>query len=158
MRYSRGFTLVELMIVVAIIALIAAVGYPSYRDHIARGQRSEGQQFLSDFAQRQEQFLLDQRQYATTLQTLRLSVPAGIKYVVPAQGDTLSGVDNTATPPSFTMCIAPASGSNLARRNDGRICINSTGQRWRETTSGDQAFGSGDCAWENRSCSISGEG
>jgi type IV pilus assembly protein PilE len=158
MRYSRGFTLIELMIVLAVIALIMAVAYPSYRDHVARGQRSQGQQFLSDFAQRQEQFLLDRRQYATTLGTLGLSVPEGIKYSVPAAGTTLGGVDNTTTPPSYVICISPVAGSNLAQRSDGRLCINNTGQRWREVTGGDGAFGAGDCAWENRSCTLSGEG
>jgi len=154
MRNCRGFTLIEVMIVVAIIALLAAVGYPSYREHIARGQRSEGQQFLSDIAQRQEQILLDQRQYASTLAALGMTAPNGIKYAAPAF--TVS----SGPPPTFTVCMVPATGSYLATRKDGRICINNTGQRWREGTGGtDGAFDAGtDCAWENRSCTVPGEG
>jgi len=51
---EHGFTLIELMITVAVVAILAVVAYPSYKDHIARGQRSQGQQLLSDIAQRQE--------------------------------------------------------------------------------------------------------
>ncbi|MGH8639560.1 MAG: type IV pilin protein [Burkholderiales bacterium] len=149
MRRERGFTLIELMIVVAIVAILAVVGYPSYRDHIARGQRSQGQQMLSDVAQRQEQFLLDARRYATTMAELRVSAPEGIKYDAPNPWT----VDNTATPPSYVVCMSPSTGSNLAARGDGRLCINNLGQRWREAVAGDAAFdSSADCAWDNASC------
>jgi type IV pilus assembly protein PilE len=158
MRYCRGFTLIELMIVVVVIALLAAIGYPSFRDHIARGQRSQGQQFLSDFAQRQEQFLLDRRQYATSLQTLRIDVPTGAKYTLPALADVLPGVDNTTNPPSFFFCLTPTAGTYLAARNDGRICINNRNDRWREGDNNDTFDNGTDCAWENRSCKLSGEG
>ena len=155
MRYLRtnGFTLIELMIVVAVVALLAAIGYPSYRDHVARGQRSQGQQFLSDIAQRQEQYLLDRRQYATALGTgaggLGLTAPDGIKY----DAANFGGVNNGTTPPSFVICMNPAAGSNVAARNDGRLCINNVGQRWREALPGNGVFDTGtDCPWESRSC------
>lgn len=158
MRTSRGFTLIELMIVVAVIALLAAVGYPSYRSHIAKSQRSQGQQLLSDIAQRQEQYLLDRRQYATAFGAgaggLGLTSPDGFKYDAPS----FAGVDNTTTPPSYTICMSPTAGSALAARNDGRLCINNQGQQWREAVGGNGVFDSGtDCAWSNTSCKLSGE-
>jgi type IV pilus assembly protein PilE len=152
MRSSRGFTLIEVMIVVVVIALLAAIGYPSYRDHIARGQRSQGQQFLSDIAQRQEQVLLDQRQYAATPAAVGVPVPEGLKY--DTSGDYIA--ENAGPPPTFTACLAPATGSYLAARGDGRICINSAGRRWRESD-GNGAFDATDCDWSNRSCKVSGE-
>lgn len=158
MFQQRGFTLIELMIVVAVVALLAAVGYPSYRDHVARGQRSQGQQLLSDVAQRQEQYLLDRRQYATVFGAgaggLNLTMPTGIKYDPPP----FTGVDNATTPPSFSICMNPTAGSNIAARNDGRLCINNLGQRWREPLPGNGAFDAGECTWEDRSCRIAGEG
>lgn len=151
MRGERGFTLIELMIVVVVVAILAAVGYPSYRDHVARSQRSQGQQVLSDIAQRQEQFLLDRRQYATAFGSgaggLNLTMPEGIKYQAP----DFSGVNNATTPPTYTICMAPAAGSTLAARGDGRLCINSQGQRWRETD-GNGTFDGGDCAWTDSNC------
>jgi len=66
MRRMSGFTLIELMITVAIIAILTAIAYPSYVDHVRRATRSQGQQYLMDLAQRQEQVFLDQRAYAAT--------------------------------------------------------------------------------------------
>jgi type IV pilus assembly protein PilE len=158
MRAYRGFTLIELMIVVAVIALIAAVGYPSYRDHVAKSQRSQGQQLLSDVAQRQEQYLLDRRQYATVFGAaangLGLSLPAGAKYDAP----DFTGVNNGVTPPAYTICMTPSTGSTLAARNDGRLCINNQGQQWREALPGNGAFDAGtDCPWTDSACRLSGE-
>jgi type IV pilus assembly protein PilE len=144
MRSERGFTLIELMIVVAIVAILAAVGYPSYRDHVARGQRSQGQQVLSDLAQRQEQFLLDARRYATWAE-LAVGLPEGFRYQTPV-------VTTAATPPTFLICATPSTGSTLAARNDGTLCINSQGQRWRQTDGNGQFDPAVDCAWDNTSC------
>jgi type IV pilus assembly protein PilE len=151
MRREQGFTLIELMIVVAVVAILAVVAYPSYQDHIARGQRSQGQQLLSDIVQRQEQFLLDARRYATAFGSggLGMQMPEGIKYDTP----DFSAVDNAATPPTYTICMTPTAGTNLATRGDGRLCVNEQGQRWRETD-GNGAFDvAADCAWDNTSCS-----
>jgi len=56
----RGFTLVEAMIVVAIIAILAAVAYPSYLEHVARGKRADAKASLLEMAQWME------RQYTVT--------------------------------------------------------------------------------------------
>ena len=65
MRRNSGMTLIELMMVLAVMAVLIAVALPSYQRYQVRGIRSQGQQFLMDIAQAQEQFFLDQRQYAT---------------------------------------------------------------------------------------------
>ncbi len=151
MPHVRGFTLIELMIVIAVIAVLAAVGYPSYRDHIAKGQRSQGQQLLSEIATRQEQFLLDRRQYATAFGAgaggLGLTMPNGIKYDNPV-------FTPVAGPPlGFVVCMEPSAGSNLAARGDGALCINNLGVRWRQPAGGDTTYNSGsECLWEDRSC------
>jgi len=59
----QGFTLIELMIVVAIVAVLAAIALPNYSDYVRRGKIIEATTALSDFRQRYEQFFLDTRSY-----------------------------------------------------------------------------------------------
>jgi type IV pilus assembly protein PilE len=63
-RSARGFTLIELMIVVAIVAILSAIAYPAYTSHIRKGRRAEVQAMLMDMAQREIQYFTDTRTYA----------------------------------------------------------------------------------------------
>ena len=65
-RAIRGFTLIEVLITVAIVAILAAVALPSYRDYIRRGQVSEAFNFLSDYRVKLEQYFQDNKNYGTT--------------------------------------------------------------------------------------------
>lgn len=64
MRHSRGFTLVELMVVVAIIAILSAIAIPQYTNYVTRGKLSEASSTLMNMRIRLEQFYLDNRTYA----------------------------------------------------------------------------------------------
>jgi type IV pilus assembly protein PilE len=112
-RRQSGFTLVELMIVVAIITILAAVGYPSYTQYVMRSHRQAAKNAAFQIADRQEQFFLDNRAYAPNLSTLGYAADViGVKRdgQFTAAGDadrtyllTLGGV----TPTTFTIGAAP---------------------------------------------------
>lgn len=63
MSKQNGFTLIEVMIVVAIVAILASVAIPAYSDYIQRAKIAEATQTLSDMRTRMEQFFLDNRSY-----------------------------------------------------------------------------------------------
>ena len=115
MRRMSGFTLIELMIVLAVIGILTAVALPSYRSYIARGIRSQGQQVLIDLSQRQEQYFLDQRSYATGVGV----GPGLINLIIPdkvTQNYDLSVL--LPNPQSYTLSLAPKRG-NTVFPNDG---------------------------------------
>jgi type IV pilus assembly protein PilE len=63
MKQQRGFTIIELMIAVAIIAILAAIALPAYNDYVQRAKITEAFTALSDFRVRMEQFYQDNRRY-----------------------------------------------------------------------------------------------
>ncbi len=65
-----GFTLMELMITVAVVGILASIAYPSYSSFITKSNRSEGQGELLRFANLQEQYFVDYRTYAADLEKL----------------------------------------------------------------------------------------
>ncbi|MDO8413789.1 MAG: type IV pilin protein [Gallionellaceae bacterium] len=120
-RIQLGFTLVELMVVVAIIGILAAIAYPSYTSHLVKGRRASAQAHLMDIAQRQQQYLLDARSYATSLTALNMTTPSDVSAFYNAI--TVSAV--AGPPAGFTATAAPKAGT--AQANDVTLSINQAG-------------------------------
>jgi type IV pilus assembly protein PilE len=64
MKFNRGFTLIELMIVVAIVAILSAVALPAYNDYIIRSKIPDATSFLATKRVQMEQYFMDNRSYA----------------------------------------------------------------------------------------------
>lgn len=64
---TPGFTLIELMITIAILGIIASIALPSYSKYVKRGNRSEGRSMLVDAAAKQERFYSDNNQFTATI-------------------------------------------------------------------------------------------
>lgn len=78
---ARGFTLIELVIVVLIVAILAAVAIPSYRRYIVRSHRVDAQSALIDLAARQERYFYSNNAYADALTSLNATKDmAGDRY------------------------------------------------------------------------------
>jgi prepilin-type N-terminal cleavage/methylation domain-containing protein len=63
MQQARGFTLLELMVVMVVLAILAGIALPSYTDYVVRGRLTEGYGNLADLRIRMEQFYMDNRRY-----------------------------------------------------------------------------------------------
>ena len=122
MRSTRGFTLTEVVIVMAIVAVLAAIAIPSYQQHVVRTNRAATQQFLMHLANRQEQFFLDNRGYAASLAALNVTVPDEVNDYYAVTVATVAG-----PPPGFTLTGAPRDGT--AQAGDGSLTLAADGSR-----------------------------
>lgn len=129
-RPQRGFTLIELMITVAVIGILAAVAYPSYTQYIVRANRSAAQSFISGLANKQAQYLLDARQYATTMTLLGYPDAASIPTEVSKNyAITIDPIDNSATPPTYTIKATPTATQLTRDAACGTLTINQAGTK-----------------------------
>jgi len=77
MRQARGFTLIELMIVVAVVAVLAAIAVPNYTDYITRSKFAEATSTLGNLRIKLEQYYQDNRRYSTTTGGGTCGLPGG---------------------------------------------------------------------------------
>lgn len=117
-RSALGFTLIEVLITMAIVAILSAIAIPSYGAYTRKAHRADAQQFMMDMALRQGEIMLDSRSYATKAEmALLMPVPANI-----ARFYTVTSEPTTA--PTGFLIKAVAVGNQT---KDGDLTLSNTG-------------------------------
>jgi type IV pilus assembly protein PilE len=125
----NGFTLLELVITVAVVAVLAAIALPSYTQYVIRANRAQAKQFLQDIANREEQYLLDQRSYTATIGSGGLGMTAPQEtsglytFAAAAAGNDCLG--GALPAPGYTL-TATATGGQVS---DGDLCLDSVNHK-----------------------------
>ena len=119
---ERGFTLIELMIVVAVVGILAAVAYPSYTQYVIRSHRASAQTQMLNIANRQQQFFIANRTYATKAQiesngfSLETDLANRYDYSITLGTDSV---------PSYTIQFTAKS----SQLSDGNLTLDSAGTK-----------------------------
>jgi len=112
-RREHGFSLMELMITVAIVAILARIAYPSYQQYVLKSHRADAKTALLDLATRQERFFTLQNNYTTVPASLgygAASFPFAIQSGTQSYYQlsvTVTGTPGTASAPAYTATAAP---------------------------------------------------
>ncbi|MBK5508615.1 MULTISPECIES: type IV pilin protein [unclassified Pseudomonas] len=114
-RSNRGFTLIEIMIVIAIIGIIATIGYPSFTEYVKKGRRADVVGLLSDQAQILERFYSKNNVYTNVT-----GLSAGNDYYT---------ITPTITDQTFLVTAVRKVGAAMATDKCGDFTITSTGVR-----------------------------
>ena len=122
-RKIRGMTLLELMIVMSIIAIIVAIGYPAYRDQVMKSRRAEGMGELLELADRMERFYAGNGTYNGAT----LGPDADDVYETATEKGHYNLAITSATTTVFTITATPV--GPQANDKCGTFTLSSTGQK-----------------------------
>ena len=134
---QRGFSLIELLIAVVVVAILTSIALPSYQGHMRKSSRAAAQALLMDVANRQAQYLLDARNYAVgpaALSALNISLPGEVASYYTIAVENGSGGTTPTTPPTFLVKATPITGTR--QEPDGELRLGHDGGKWRAGSPG----------------------
>ena len=142
---QRGITLLELMIVVAIVSMIAAFAYPSYMQYVVNTKRTAATSALLQIADRQQQFFMDNKSYSNDLTALGfaanpLVVNDNGRSVAAGDADAVYSISlSNVAATTYTITAAPLNGQLSRDTECGSLALDQAGARGNS--------GGGDDCW-----------
>ena len=133
---NHGFTLIELMIVVAIVAILAAIAYPSYTHYIIKTRRAAAEGCLSEYANYMERYYTTNLRYDTSTDTPPVAneLPALDCASTAQTGNYYSYTFGNLTASDYTINAAPT-GAQVADTECGTLSLDQGGTRTPADTS-----------------------
>ena len=133
LKRQRGFTLIELMITVAVIAILAAIAFPSYQDSLRKSRRTDAKNALTQAMANMERYYTENNTYATAAicGTNPLICPGSCAGTVCTSTETNYTIALTPIPTAttFTIEARPVAGPQLV---DGKMNINQANQKFHD--------------------------
>lgn len=134
MNRQQGFTLIELMITVAIIGVLAAVAYPSYQNSVQKSRRADAQAALVELAGFMERFFTENNRYDQDVGGTAVSLPFTAS---PKSGGAFYNLSLSASGlTTFTLQAVPVAGGPQADDDCGTMTLNQAGAKTTTGTAG----------------------